>query len=422
MKKIFSLFAAVLFAGSIFAADAVHYSESLDLTVGSGMIWNSSDGKITFTQYKGTGSAPSTTYHSAPRVYMGNFLGFEAAGGYTIDTVIITCNSTYYGNAMYAGSDTASNAVVESTTDVDARIYYSSGAKDTLINKKGEDVPTIFLQNVYEKDKKQLRISAIYVAYTKLPSTDPEVTAGDVDFGTFVPGVSTASKQLEVAGFNLTAPIEAELMMGSEFSISGTLTADGGTLTVTLTDLVGGDKYDNIQLSVNSTLMKEVAVSAHVVETAGKGTQDDPFTCPDVANLENTFPGNYWVEGYILGGYSGSGSAVQDDQVAAILMAITTDSPIDTISVQLPNSSDIRTALNVPGNSSQGWKIKVLGSLEKYGNFAGVKTPTDYVIVSTPTAIDETEAAGKATKELRNGQVLIIKGNKTYNVLGQEIQ
>lgn len=39
-----------------------------------------------------------------------------------------------------------------------------------------------------------------------------------------------------------------------------------------------------------------------------------------------------------------------------------------------------------------------------------------------PTAIDETEAANQATKELREGQVLIIKGDKTYNILGQEIK
>ncbi len=411
------------------AADAIHYAGTIAKADGEGgtdakgdptVVWAIGD-KITVTQYKGTGSNPNSSYKG--RIYAGNLVAFTAASGYVIDTVIISVDGSYPGKDVYAGVDTLDNAVVTGSDDVDARIYTSSSCKDTLINTKGETLTEFFLQNTLPTSgSKQLRFTSIDVRYTKLATTEPEVSADDVVFGTFVPGVSSASKQLDVVGLNLTAPITAELMMGSEFSISGTLTADGGTLTVTLTDLVGGDKNDNIRLSVNSTLMKEVAVSAHVVETTGKGTKAEPFTCPDVANLNNTFAGNYWVEGYILGGYSGSGSSIDDTKNTAVLIAIATDSPIDTISVQLPNSSDIRTALNVPDNSSKGWKIKVLGSLEKYGNFAGIKTPTDYEIISTPTAIDETEAAGKATKELREGQVLIIKGNKTYNILGQEIK
>lgn len=429
MKKIFSFFAAILFAGSMMAADAIHYSGTIAKADGAGgtdakgnptVVWAIGN-KITVTQYKGTGSNPNSSYLG--RIYTGNFVSFQAAAGYVIDTIIVSVDGSYYGEATpYAGTDTASNTVTKNTTDIDARIYSASGAKDTLINVKGDDLSEFFLQNPYKTSGKQLRFTTIDVRYTKLATTEPEVAADDVVFGTFVPGVSNPVKQLNVLGSNLSYPVVAELMMGTEFSISGTLTADGGTLSVTLNDLVGGDKFDNIQLSVNSVLMREVAVSAHVVETAGKGTQDDPFTCPDVANLDNTFPGNYWVEGYILGGYQGSGSVIDNTKNAGVLLAIAMDSPIDTISVQLPNSSDIRTALNVPDNNSAGWKVKVKGSLEKYGNFAGIKSPTEYQIISTPTAIDETEAAGKATKELREGQVLIIKGNKTYNILGQEIK
>ena len=41
---------------------------------------------------------------------------------------------------------------------------------------------------------------------------------------------------------------------------------------------------------------------------------------------------------------------------------------------------------------------------------------------ATATGINDIENGEKAVKELRNGQVLIIKGNKTYNVLGQEVR
>ena len=38
-----------------------------------------------------------------------------------------------------------------------------------------------------------------------------------------------------------------------------------------------------------------------------------------------------------------------------------------------------------------------------------------------PTAIDNTNADVKATKLIRNGQVLIIREGKTYNVIGTEL-
>ena len=49
---------------------------------------------------------------------------------------------------------------------------------------------------------------------------------------------------------------------------------------------------------------------------------------------------------------------------------------------------------------------------------------TDVVLVlkEAPTAIDNTTVKANATKVLRNGQVLIIRDNKTYNALGTEIK
>lgn len=44
------------------------------------------------------------------------------------------------------------------------------------------------------------------------------------------------------------------------------------------------------------------------------------------------------------------------------------------------------------------------------------------VTFPTPTGINDIENGEKAVKELRNGQLFIIKGEKTYNVLGQEVR
>ena len=44
-----------------------------------------------------------------------------------------------------------------------------------------------------------------------------------------------------------------------------------------------------------------------------------------------------------------------------------------------------------------------------------------YVVPTSTTGIEETIAAGKAAKVLRNGQILILKGDKMYNVMGAVI-
>lgn len=45
-----------------------------------------------------------------------------------------------------------------------------------------------------------------------------------------------------------------------------------------------------------------------------------------------------------------------------------------------------------------------------------------YVAANEPTGIEETIAAGKAAKVLRNGQIFILKGDKMYNVMGAVIR
>jgi hypothetical protein len=45
-----------------------------------------------------------------------------------------------------------------------------------------------------------------------------------------------------------------------------------------------------------------------------------------------------------------------------------------------------------------------------------------YVVPTSTTGIEETIAAGKAAKVLRNGQILILKGDKMYNVMGAVIR
>lgn len=432
MKKIFSIFAAILFAGSMMAAGAQHFKETIDLSSGvftaaSGDVpafitWKAGNDKLTITQLKGTSSTNvNSSYISGPRVYKGHILSFQAEEGFTIDTVIFVCNDKYVGagTGNVAGTALKSDGNVEKNTDaIDARLSGSKGATDSLLNVTG--VSLFYLQNP-SSSAQQLRLTSMEVRYTKAASSEPAITVGNVAFGTYVPGLSTA-KELAVIGENLSGAITATLVDGSNFSISGELTAEGGTLSVALKNTADGDYADKIEFRVGETLLAESNVTAHVISTVGVGSKEKPFAVADVVKINNSLAGNYWVKGYILGGFSSS-REIDNTYAAAIALVDVMDDAADTISVQLPSSSDVREALNVPAKHSQGWLVKVYGSLEAYSGGPGVKTPTDYEIIDdSPTALINTEAEEKTVKFFENGQLVIIKNGVKYNALGTVIR
>ena len=81
--------------------------------------------------------------------------------------------------------------------------------------------------------------------------------------------------------------------------------------------------------------------------------------------------------------------------------------------MELPLTDDLRNRLANAGH----WMIQ-------FNKEAGAAfNVTDIVLVNgSPTAIDNTNADAKTTKILRNGQVLILRDEKTYNTLGVEVK
>lgn len=116
------------------------------------------------------------------------------------------------------------------------------------------------------------------------------------------------------------------------------------------------------------------------------GTEAQPYTIDQVLTLNN--PGTTsWVEGYIVG-WTTNGvftpSFTADGAVAAnVLLAATpgeTD-PAKLVPLQLPGSSDIRSALNLVDNPANiGKKVKVEGKLEAYFNRPGIKSPSAFTL------------------------------------------
>lgn len=81
---------------------------------------------------------------------------------------------------------------------------------------------------------------------------------------------------------------------------------------------------------------------------------------------------------------------------------------------ELPLTDELRTKLNEAGR----WMVQF--NKETINPF----NLTDIVLVpaSSPTAISNTAVEAKSFKTIRNGQILILKGDKTYTPLGVEIK
>ena len=180
MKKLYFLLSMLMLLAisipSAWAADAT-------VTLSSGtfstdhITWTAADGNITITQLKGNSSTNvNSSYVSAPRVYKGHVLSFVAAEGYKINSIEITCSTTYYGNSMTAGTAISNNVVTDNTTAVSRTWTSTSGGKHVVSATASEGLSTIYIQNVASATNTQLRFTALKISYTA-SSQEPTVCA-----------------------------------------------------------------------------------------------------------------------------------------------------------------------------------------------------------------------------------------------------
>ena len=390
MRKLFSIIAATLLATTMFATDV-----TVDLSKGtfasSAITWTAADGNISIQQLQGTsGTAVNSSYISAPRVYKGHILAFTCEENYTITGIEITCNGTYYGNSMTAGTAVSENVVTNDATNILRTWASTSGGTHVVSTKNENGESTIYIQNVASESNVQLRFTALKISYIKAAATTPTITAGNVEFGTVISGKAQAAT-LNVTGENLTSAITYSLESGANFSVSGTLSTTGGQLTVNVTNTAEGEYADVLTLVSGTDATKAVNVSARVVELSGEGTKADPYTCADVLKLHSAISDKAWAIGYILGGAKTAGNptalAVEalTGSNTGIVIAADADETDNTKMVTVQLGQDVRAAIAAVGN--EGKLLKVEGTLEAYMTVPGVKgvnSTDNYEFVDTP--------------------------------------
>ncbi len=253
-------------------------------------------------------------------------------------------------------------------------------------------------------------------------SSEPNISCNDIKFGT-VNVADENSQEVTVTGENLTDAIVATLQEGKAFTVTGTLTAEGGTLTVAVTAAEAGAYKDTLILTSGS-VVKKAEITANVIKLVGNGTKESPYTVADVIALNNSQSEATWVKGYIVGTLNNKTNKIETPYINSMVAIadtkeLTTDSIF--IPVALPDG-EIRTAVNLVDHAENlGLLLTINGKLVAYYGMPGVKEPTDYTLGGS-TAIENLSTKVVVEKVVRNGQLVIIRGKKAYNMTGQVVE
>ena len=375
MKKLSFFLMAMLFSVMSFAETYTH-------TFSNGQL---SNGTVTLSNIKWTSTITGSTYFgwdANKGIQIGK--AKEPAKAYTLSSSAFAdkmiTNITV--NASMASSGAAKLQVSVGGVSYITPTTLTTSAKDyTGAGTSSGDVVISFTNTA----AKAFYIKSISITYTEASAGQGMILVDqtDVDFGKV-----TKTNTITVTGQSLNSAINAELQDGSNFSVEGDLTAEGGVLTVNFTATEAG-KYNDVLVLTSGDVTAEVTLSGEVLILEGQGTKETPYTVADVIALGLADKTLAWVEGYIIGALnSNNNNALETTGTSVasnILLADAANETQNYIPVALPNNSESRKALNLVDNPNNlGAKVAVYGTLETYFSKAGVKEVSDYEWVVAP--------------------------------------
>lgn len=240
---------------------------------GSEITWTL-DGLITIKQSKGTSStAVNSSYISAPRVYKGHILSFEAASNYVIKGISITVTGTYYGNSMTVGTSVSSN-VVANDTNISRTWATSSGGTHIISSTNGEQ--RIYLQNVASANNVQLRFTALSITYGLSESSDPAISLDNASLSFLSNGAAQTVTVTPNDQFTGTPTV----------SVSGTpayVNVSVNGLVLTITPKAVGTEQITVN-AVHNTEQASATISITVIDSHGHSA-DDPYSVAEIIAL-----------------------------------------------------------------------------------------------------------------------------------------
>lgn len=386
MRKIFSLFAAVLFAGSMMAADAKVVLDFTDAAWGfpaaysnTEATYENGDYSVVFTPGTTGNGLKYLTVSQTDPTSTGIIFG-QTNSSITLPAMSFAVSTirVHYVSAQ-GGANTKHNIFVGedavSTEETGCKVTDTKTYSEFKIAEGKQAANTVYVLKVTSKHNMQVSKVEFF-----------EVVAGAPEEPTFsIPaGVYNAAQSVELACTTEGAEIHYTLDGTDPTAASAEYSAP---IAVAVTTTV---KAVAIKNGISSNV---VSATYTIVELDGEGTQENPFTVADVRKLNNSLSGKHWVMGYIVGCAS-NGGALADSitNPANIALGDAADQTENCVPVQLTANTDPRTALNLKDNPGNlGAQVKVYGDLQSYFSFFGVKNVTDYEIIgggTPPTPVE----------------------------------
>lgn len=328
------------------------------------------DDVITITQRKGTSSTNvNSSYISAPRIYKGHYLSFEAATNYYLKSISITYDGSYYGNSMTAGTALSSNTVTDNTTSVSRTWANTNGGTHVVGSVSDAGLSAIYIQNVASGSNVQLRPTAISITYsspsgggaTQLGTPAPEYADGNITWE----AIENASSY--TISINGADPVPAT----SPYSTSSF--AVPGAYAVTVKAIGDGENYlDSAPGSVTFALLNKA------------GTDVDPY---DVANARAAIDGNADVSDVYVTGIVSKIVTPFNSQYGNITYNISSDGLTTSNQFQAYRGKSFSgNPFTSEEDISVGATVVVLGSIKKYNTTYEFEENSQLVEYTAPAA------------------------------------
>ena len=402
MRKILSLFAALLFAGSMMATD-YHLSKVTSVSVGK---------TYAFVRNGKALPRPSSNIITAVDANFATIDGTQQYLWKLIDAsdgkVKLENVSKGEGYYLRNGSSTQLSLSNTDTKNVWKIEFSEEGALISMPENNrflAEDT-TSGKANTY----KAYAFGAENANLANFPghnfevyelvegaSVQPSILANSLDIKTAI--VSALPFALDtsivVTADNLTEDITVTHTGSNLNTLPASLDKAGGKLTFKIFAAAEGKFSDTIVLA-SSGLTVKAAIEGSIVDPDGEGTKESPFSLADLAKINSGVSGKWWVQGFILGTAKAGGVIAEETDSASILLGVSADATTG-IAVQLAKSTnaekETREALALKGSTGKiGKEVKVYGKLETYFGTNGVKNTSDYEWVESelPKSTDAT--------------------------------
>ena len=445
MKKIFSLFAAILFAGSIFAVDEV---STLTFTAACGGSGIADDG-VAWTV---TSDADESNFDGTKGIHYGT--GSKKVGYINLTSSDITSKITkVVVNASGASGTNGKVAVkvgdvIFQCEENDTVPLTGSATNYTFVGEaEGEILVSIFKPSAANGALYCKSVAVTYEAAADAPSLSADPIK--IDFGTVTQNALVEDKEITVTFENLTGDVVYE-GLDAPFTATGTITATGDKISISANTEEIGTFADTLVIKSEAD-EKEVKVAISMKVKAPEREYQLTYDFSAIPDF------NEWGSSYL------PHEVAYTDATAKFASAnhqsgTITDIPVSKggdLELVLVNDKKVISAVKFVCRqwTTKEQTIELLYSLdggENYASFDPELTSDNFEIEHTSlpagtnavkisfssasnqvgyecvkfdlkdvsTALDNTVSDSKAVKTIVNGQLLITRDGKCYNVLG----